>query len=331
MPCWDRERETAYLEKYIADVLNSILFVYGSKSSGKSTTMMKIISESKKDKAFFYYNLRETYIADYKEFLNQFFIEKSTKQEIAETLFKIGLKTINLFEITDELIKKIKEKKTNEFKIMKKQVEKLKQNGKKPSIVIDELQKLKDIYFNSRNQLLEELFNFFVTITKIKYLANVICMSSDSLFIDEVYNNSILEKTSKFYFFYSFDKKTTVEWLLAEEKDKKEAENVFDILSGKCWYLQEYLRNPKSLDEMIDLKEGLFRFYLADFDKEKRQEIKDFLRVFNEKEEIIFNEEEMNEKLMKELVNKEILFYDSQNKLIKPQSCLMLNVLRRVL
>ena len=131
MPCWDRERETAYLEKYIADVLNSILFVYGSKSSGKSTTMMKIISESKKDKAFFYYNLRETYIADYKEFLNQFFIEKSTKQEIAETLFKIGLKTINLFEITDELIKKIKEKKTNEFKIMKKQVEKLKQNGKK--------------------------------------------------------------------------------------------------------------------------------------------------------------------------------------------------------
>ena len=53
MSYWNRVKETTDLVKHINDVPNSILFVYGPKSSGKSTTMMKIISESPKDKVFF--------------------------------------------------------------------------------------------------------------------------------------------------------------------------------------------------------------------------------------------------------------------------------------
>lgn len=53
MSYWNREKETADIVKHISDVPNSILFVCGPKSSGKSTIMMKIISESPKDKVFF--------------------------------------------------------------------------------------------------------------------------------------------------------------------------------------------------------------------------------------------------------------------------------------
>jgi len=62
MSYWDRERETSDLVKHIDGVPNSILFVYGPKSSGKSTTMMKVISDSGKDKVFFYYDLRSKFI-----------------------------------------------------------------------------------------------------------------------------------------------------------------------------------------------------------------------------------------------------------------------------
>jgi len=68
MSYWDRENETNYIVKHIDGVPNSILFVFGPKSSGKSTTMMKLVSESKKDKVFFYYDLRASFIVTYRIF-----------------------------------------------------------------------------------------------------------------------------------------------------------------------------------------------------------------------------------------------------------------------
>jgi len=202
--------------------------------------------------------------------------------------------------------------------------------GKKPVIVIDELQMLKEIYTNGGRGLLEKLFNFFVTITKSKHLAQVICMSSDSLFIDEIYNNSVLKKTSKFYLFNSFDKKTTVEWLVAEGINEKTAKRVFEKVGGECWYLQEYLKDPENLDEMIKSEESFFEFYLGGLEKAKMKRIEAFLSVFKKKEEISFGKRTTDIDLMKELVKEEILFYDPNSKGVKPQSRLMLNVLRKV-
>ncbi len=61
MKYYNRERELEYLKTYCQLEPNSILFVYGPKSSGKSTTMLRAIDElSKKDDlVFFYYDLRE--------------------------------------------------------------------------------------------------------------------------------------------------------------------------------------------------------------------------------------------------------------------------------
>ncbi len=330
MSYWNREKETADLVKHINDVPNSILFVFGPKSSGKSTTVRKIISESKKDKVFFFYDLRMSGISNYYDFVD-FFTNVSKKNEAKQYDIGINLAVFH-FGITSEKRADFKENKKlgDVFELFRDNIKRVKNQGKMPIIVIDELQMLKYSYKNGEKKLFEELFNFFVTITKTEHLAHVICMSSDSLFIDEVYCNSVLKKTSGFYLFDSFDRKTTVDWLFAEGIDKKTARSVFDKLGGECWYLQEYLRNPQELNKRIDLEEGLFRFYLGGLAKEKRTRVRNLLRVFRTKEEVLYDENKMDDELMRELVNKEILFYDPLNKLVKPQSRLMLNVLRKV-
>ena len=43
MKFWDREKERKWLKHYLLTEPNAILFVYGPKSSGKTTLPMKVI------------------------------------------------------------------------------------------------------------------------------------------------------------------------------------------------------------------------------------------------------------------------------------------------
>lgn len=55
MKFYNREKELNYLKNYVQLEPNSILFVYGPKSSGKSTVMLRVIEElSKKDDLVFF-------------------------------------------------------------------------------------------------------------------------------------------------------------------------------------------------------------------------------------------------------------------------------------
>lgn len=272
--------------------------------------------------------MRKIILGSYTDFLDVFFERTNKKQEYV-SYTELNLHLLKFAKTKTEAGSEDKFSVEAATGIMLKTLETLKKQGKHPIIVIDELQKLKELYFNGGKELLEELFNFFVTITKSGHLAHVICMSSDSLFIDEVYNNSILEKTSKVYLLDSFDKKTTVEWLAAEGVDEKAAGRVFDKVGGECWYLQEYLRSSESPGEMMNLKKSSFYSYLRFCDKQKRRKIVNFLKHFKKEESLSTETVDFNEAIMRELVSAEILFYDPLNKLIKPQSRLMLNVLRK--
>ena len=57
-------------------------------------------------------------------------------------------------------------------------------------IIIDELQALEGIYMNGQRELLKDLFNFFVAITKESHLCHVIIASSDGYFIQRIYGSS---------------------------------------------------------------------------------------------------------------------------------------------
>ena len=60
MKFWDREKEIEDLKRYLQAEPNAILFVYGPKSSGKSTLLMRVAQEMKRDRVkFLWYDLRK--------------------------------------------------------------------------------------------------------------------------------------------------------------------------------------------------------------------------------------------------------------------------------
>ncbi len=70
--------------------------------------------------------------------------------------------------------------------------------GRQSVIIIDELQALESTYFNDQRELLKELFNFFVAMTKESHLCHIIIAGSNGGFIERIYKDSKLDKTSKF-------------------------------------------------------------------------------------------------------------------------------------
>ena len=57
MRFWDREKEVKDLKAHIESEPNSILFVYGPKSSGKSILAMKIMEDMKEQVHSYFYDL----------------------------------------------------------------------------------------------------------------------------------------------------------------------------------------------------------------------------------------------------------------------------------
>jgi AAA+ ATPase superfamily predicted ATPase len=245
MKFYNREKELNYLKTYCQLEPNSILFVYGPKSSGKTTVMLRVIEELSKmdDLVFFYYDLRRYATPTKEEFLKIFF-EKSDKKYVLNR-FEINLK-IWKFGVEEKF--NFDESSLNDvFDKIYEGIEAVVRDGKKPVLIIDELQKLKNIYFNGDGKgdksLLNELFNLFVHLTKVRHLCHVICLTSDTLFIEEIYQNSTLENTSKYYL-VDWLRKGSIRNILKEEGFSEEEIN----------YALNYLSLPYEIVDLIENK-----------------------------------------------------------------------------
>jgi len=240
MKFYNREKELKYLKTYVQLEPNSILFVYGPKSSGKSTVMRRVIKELENSNiVFFYYNLRKYATPTKEEFLRVFF-EKSDKKYLLNKLelnlgvFKFGVEgnfDFNKLSLNDVFAK------------INESINAVIEDGKRPVLIIDELQKLKNIYFNGNKSLLNELFNLFVSLTKMEHLCHVICLTSDTLFIEEIYRNSTLKNASEYYLI-DWLRKETIRNILKEEGFSEEEIN----------YALEYLSLPYEISQLINNK-----------------------------------------------------------------------------
>jgi len=342
MRFYNREKELNYLKTYCQLEPNSILFVYGPKSSGKTTVMLRVIEELSKrdDLVFFYYDLREYATPTKEEFLEIFF-EKGDKKyllnrfEINLRIFKFGVE--EKFDFNNIKLNDV-------FSKMKESIKAVIKDGKKPVLIIDELQKLKNIYFNGNGSgdksLLNELFNLFVHLTKVRHLCHVICLTSDTLFIDEIYRNSTLKNASKYYLI-DWLRKGVIREILKEEGFNEEEVNYCLNYLSLPYEIVDLIENKKlglsveeSIKQWINVEADGLRFLIAnmpdDLDESKIYEIlnrfKDSLKVRDY--EIIKRE------LIKEfkfLVENEILFYDVVNGIIKPTSIIEWYAIREVI
>ncbi len=206
----NRKDELAYLQSWISAKPENILFLYGPKSSGKTTLIYRFIEENLTNGKYDikHFNLRELLLVNYKSFLRAFFELKSSEQ-VKETR-QYDLK---VFKLSVETLKRLESKELDPFIVMKRELEKSNKKGKRPVIIIDELQALDEIYFNGGRELLNEIFNFFVAMTKESHLCHVIIASSDGYFIDCVYQDSKLKKTSRLMEVDYISYKDVMDWL----------------------------------------------------------------------------------------------------------------------
>ena len=215
----NRQAEMEYLKKWIQEEPGQILFFYGPKSSGKTTLIYKLVEGFLTDEKKFsvkLFNLREVLIVNYEHFLQRFFALDDSEEENSSLTHHYNLK---VFKLTVQTQKKIRERQLDPFDVMKSELQDLKSRGIKPIIIIDELQALDFIYFNSQRELIKEMINFFVAMTKESHLCHMLLSSSDGYFIEKLYNDSKLRKTSKLFEVDYLPESDIVYWLNNIDKE----------------------------------------------------------------------------------------------------------------
>jgi len=259
----NRTKELDYLKHWISEIPNYILFVYGPKSSGKTTLLVKFIETHLNNKFFDikHFNLREILIHTYSDFIGAFFeIDDSKSSKGVKQKREYNLK---LFKLSKEIITSLESKSLDPFVVMKKELQKIVKKNKCPIIIIDELQALEDIYLNGQRELLKELFNFFVALTKESHLCHVLIASSDGFFLNKLFNDSKLSKTSSFFEIDYLPKNDVWHWLTHLEQESgindyhlknEQIETIWHYLGGSMFEISCLLGDlvPIAQNNQID-------------------------------------------------------------------------------
>jgi uncharacterized protein len=245
----NRTSEIKFLENYFQSIPNSLLFIYGPKSSGKSSFLEKVATNLDKTKyAINFLDLRQVMLYNFKTFLDVFF-PKNLRGKVADILNGITFNT-GFFSVKLEEESALQE---NPFAIITEKLQSAKNRNIQPIIIIDEIQLLKNIYINGERHLIDQLFNLFIALTKVKHLAHVVLATSDSYFIEEIYNSAKLGKTSDFFLLEHFDEGTVYSWLKKEDFAQSEIEAVWHNIGGCPWEIREIIRKKQNGENVEDL------------------------------------------------------------------------------
>ena len=366
MKFFNREKEIKEILHIIEREPQRINFIYGPINSGKTALINEIINNrlDKNKYIVFYIDLRGHFLSKYDDFVRVLFNTYSPKKSLLGRLREYikslindtpnsvdipVLPTLTYGVLTGIPIPKnllnqlLKDKNSDDvFEYLTDVFESINKEGKKPILIIDELQKIGDMKING--YLIYELFNYFVSLTKHKHLCHILCLSSDSLFIEKVYNEAMLEGRCKYLLVDDFDKETSLKFIdfLAEENDIKlsneDKELIYSYVGGKPMDIKYVIEECKFKDLKEILKTMLkdetqkLKYFLEDVneeDKELYKNITNALKIFKDNYEV--EDITIPKKIREFLVKKNILFLNPQNGTLKPQSFLVWNAIKRLL
>ena len=309
----DRDNEIEFLKNKFKSLPSRILWIYGPKSTGKTTLIEYIVeNELLKDKSLNvkYINFRRKTIYNYDSFLDAVLEEKDEERETElNRSYNLGM-----FKLEAKTLKKYKENKINLFDYL---VEEFK--GKKNILIIDEIQILEDIYMSEEKLLLNEFLNFCVALTKEMHLAHIVILTSNTIFLEKIYNNAKLKKTSEFRLIKHLDYKIIEEWLKIKNFKEDEIKLIYEYLGGCIADIKKLIDNlqySKSLEEYLKFEAIMSRSEIEIFIEQNQlsdEEIKQLSFVFD----TILKEKQFSHskykgylKIVAKLCEIEILFYD---------------------
>ncbi|MBF0452539.1 MAG: AAA family ATPase [Candidatus Magnetomorum sp.] len=246
----NRQKESKYLLNWVSREPNEILFIYGPKSSGKTTLINTFVENDLNSKQFEikHFNLRKILILNFTDFIQAFF--EIDYRQSKNDIKKKREYNVKVFKLSKEIITRLNKKELDPFVVMDKELLKLNQKGIRPIIIIDELQALEDIYMNGQRQLLKELFNFFVAMTKESHRCHVIIASSDGYFMNRIYKDSKLKKTSVFFEVNYLSENDTKNWLKHIDLENnistytlsdQQVNIIWEYIGGSMWEISNIL------------------------------------------------------------------------------------------
>jgi len=317
---FDREEEIERLLEDISYEPNMVTFVYGPINSGKTTLIQEFLKRTSEKYVGFYINFRKTPVANYEEFSRVLFSFDSRIKMIKDVISILG-KVNPWIPIPREVLNDILRDKEpiNAFSYLREVLEEIRSSGKMPILVFDELQVIKDLKVNG--SLIYQLFNFLIHLSKEAHLAHVFAVTSDFLFISEIFGNAKLSGRASYFPVYDLPEEKAIEFLLRLNLSEEESRLVVEYFGGKPSYLVEAPKHRKHLREWCE-RELTLRA------REIRRFKSNLLLEFMDEEEV--EVEELSEEAIN-LVNANILFYDPLRGTLRPQGKLELLAIRKVI
>jgi len=339
----DREKEIEEITRILRTPPNLITFVYGPINSGKTILMLEMAKRLPKEYVVFYINLRHIYVSKADDFLKILFEVKNKRidvkrivKELVETYVPKEIVTpIGRFPIPKNVFNEIFKEKAieNVFVYLENLLTEIVKKNKTPVLILDELQKIGDVKIDG--PLIYELFNFFVGLTKEFHLAHVFVITSDSLFLEKVYNEAMLQGRCRYLLVDDFDYNTTVGFLRKHGFNEKEIELTWNYFGGKPVYLVEAVNNKHRLNEFCqESLEDRFSSILYRIKALRRENEDLFQRVFALFKQFRESETTTCDEISEEVtwtVKNNVLFLDPRKRILKPQSKLDLLAIRKVL
>ena len=345
----NREKEIKQLRAVLSGRPNLVYFVYGPINSGKTALLLKVLDKLPENYVVFYINFRWKDVRSIEDLIRVMFKIKRGKfsEETADfikELLKGGaqvlkkLKSIPIPEnIFDLLFRKV-DKVEDVFSFLEEYFETIKGANLTPVLVLDEMQTIKDIVNAAEVPVLSGLFNFLIGMTKEKHLCHSLCSTSDCLFIDLVYSSARLEGRAEYLLVDDLPEKEALK--VYEEFGFEEKELIWDYIGGKLGDMVRLFEKKKqgysekeAVQRMLEDEKRRIKWLLR-LAKEGNKpapalkEIKEFLTIFKEFYEI--KDEDLNGKVLRFLIEENILFYNPVKGTIRPQSQLIYRAIKEL-
>jgi len=247
----NREKEIEFLKEHFKKEPERILWLYGPKSTGK-TTLIEYVLEKELDDSYYrkFISFRRKIFGNYDMFL------ESMLEPIDEDEGEINSElNFGVFKLSAKKYKKIKAKKRDFFEEIKTHFTDSKRDN---ILVIDEVQELEDIYIDKDKELFDEFLNFCISLTKEQHIAHVVILTSNTIFLDKIYNNAKMKVTSEFKLIEHLGYEEIKEWLETKNFKEEDINLIYEYLGGSVAHIKKIIDTYKyydSLQECLDREE----------------------------------------------------------------------------
>ena len=323
---YDREKEMEEIMRILNAQPNLITFVYGPINSGKSSLMLETTKKLPENYVTFYVDLRERFVTSYEDFIKVLFKTHRTKVKDYRRFLVKALEGLSFDGIPipkNLLIEFLKEKEVEDvYEYVVTVFELLRERGKIPVLVLDELQVIGDLKID--DLLIYRLFNLLVSVTKKRHTAHVFAVTSDSLFIERVYSEAMLQGRCRYLLVDDFDFETTKGFLRKYGFSDSEIKLVWDYFGGKPVYLVEAVKNKHRLkefcEEMLRIRIGQIEEIVFKLEIENKKLFKEVVELLKEIERVEKVRYRFITDAISFLVRNNVVFADPTVKVVRPQS-----------